>query len=80
MDQHYRYRQWKRMAPLGLGAIGTGLSFIGEATLMKGRGSEPLAWVLMGSVGLIVFNAGVAMFGEAVKQRTLYEWHSQVPE
>jgi hypothetical protein len=78
MDQHYR--QWKRMAPLGLSAIGAGLSCIGEATLMKGRGSDPLAWVLMGSVGLIVFNAGVAMFGEAVKQRTLYEWHAQVPE
>lgn len=72
MDKHYT--TWRRLAPLGLGSIGLGLSVIGEATLMKGRGSPAAHWVAAGTLGLCLCNAGVAMFGEAVKHRALYEW------
>ncbi len=59
---------WRRFAPLGLSAVGLGLSLVGEATLRKGRG-EP--FVLYGTAALCVVNAGLCVFGEAVKHRAL---------
>ena len=41
------------------------------ATLRKGRG-EP--FVLYGTAALCVVNAGLCLFGEAVKHRALAEW------
>jgi hypothetical protein len=43
------YQKWKRLAPLGLVAVGFGAS-------------------------LAVLNAGLCLFGDAVKHRALYEW------
>ncbi len=62
---------WKRLAPLGLASVGFGLSLVGEATLRKGRG-EP--FVAYGTVALCVVNAGLCLFGEAVKHRALADW------
>ncbi|MFN3597320.1 MAG: hypothetical protein ACK41D_08625 [Rubricoccaceae bacterium] len=59
---------WRRLAPLGLGAVGLGVSLAGEATLRKGRGAP---WVLYGTAALCVLNAGLCLFGEAVKHRAL---------
>lgn len=70
METHYR--TWQRLAPLGLGTIGLGVSLVGQATLLKGRGER--GWVALGTLGLCTLNAGVAIFGEAVKHRALYEW------
>ncbi|MAQ92758.1 MAG: hypothetical protein CMM84_04395 [Rhodothermaceae bacterium] len=64
-------RTWRRFAPLGLASVGLGLSLVGEATLRKGRG-EP--FVLYGTAALCVINAGLCLFGEAVKHRALAEW------
>ena len=64
-------RTWRRFAPLGLASVGLGLSLVGEATLRKGRG-EP--FVLYGTAALCVVNAGLCLFGEAVKHRALAEW------
>ena len=61
-------RVWRRFAPLGLASVGLGLSLVGEATLRKGRG-EP--FVLYGTAALCVVNAGLCVFGEAVKHRAL---------
>ena len=61
-------RTWRRFAPLGLASVGFGLSLVGEATLRKGRG-EP--FVLYGTAALCVVNAGLCLFGEAVKHRAL---------
>lgn len=62
---------WRRLAPLGLASVGFGLSLVGEATLRKGRG-EP--FVLYGTAALCVVNAGLCLFGEAVKHRALADW------
>lgn len=70
MNEHYE--RWNRLAPIGLLLTGLGLSITGRATLAKGKGT---GWVLGGTLGLIVFNAGLAIFGEAVKARALYEMH-----
>ena len=67
-------RAWARLAPAGLVAVGFGASLIGEATLRKGRG-EP--FVLYGTAALAVFNAGLCLFGDAVKHRALADWEAQ---
>ncbi len=40
---------------------------MGEAVLQKGAG-EPFFW--MGTVGLVLFNAGLSFFGQAVVYRS----------
>ena len=65
-DPHVR--AWARLAPSGLIAVGLGASLIGEATLRKGRGE---AYALYGTAALVVFNAGLGLFGEAVRHRVL---------
>lgn len=71
MDDHYR--TWQRFAPLGLLLVGTGTSVIADATVRKAAGARGAAWVLEGTVGLVVLNAGLSVFGEAVKRRALYD-------
>jgi hypothetical protein len=71
MNEHYS--KWDELAPRGLLLIGLGLSIVGEAIEAKGRGVSFLNWFIKGLVGMIALNSGVALFGEAVKNRTLYE-------
>ena len=71
-DRHVR--QWARLAPAGLAAVGLGVSLLGEATLRKGRGE---AYALYGTAALVVFNAGLCLFGEAVKRRALADWAAE---
>ena len=71
-DPHLR--AWARLAPSGLVAVGLGASLIGEATLRKGRGE---AYALYGTAALVVFNAGLCLFGEAVKHRALADWAAE---
>lgn len=63
--------QWKTYAPIGLALIGFGFSLTGEAVTAKGKGKPLWRWLFVGTVGLCVLNAGVAIFGEAVKRRAL---------
>jgi len=69
MNDHYE--KWNRYSPLAMLIIGVGMSLIGDATITKARGRR--GWVLKGTLGLIVFNAGLAVLGEAIKSRALYE-------
>lgn len=71
LQEHYE--RWNRMAPLGLILIGAGLSLVTHAAGIKGRGGRLTSWGGLGTVGLIVFNSGIAVFGDAVKNRMLYE-------
>lgn len=72
-DAHYR--KWQTLAPLGLVAVGFGASLVGQSTLMKGDEDTPTwQWVAAGTASLTVLNAGLCLFGDAVKHRTLYEW------
>ena len=73
-DKHYQ--QWKVLAPLGLLATGLGASGVGQSTLMKGRGDATWKWVAAGTASLVALNAGLSLFGDAVKHRALYEWHA----
>jgi hypothetical protein len=71
MDHHYE--AWSTQAPRGLLLIGAGISIVGQAIVLKAQRKAGWKWFLMGFLGLIVLNSGVAIFGESVKQRTLYE-------
>ena len=71
MDHHYE--AWSTNAPRGLLLIGAGVSIVGQAIVLKAQRKSGWKWFLMGFLGLIVLNSGVAIFGESVKQRTLYE-------
>lgn len=69
------YRTWKTLAPLGLVGVGLGASLVGQSTLLKGReDASTWTWVALGTVSLAVLNAGLCLFGDAVKHRALYEW------
>mgnify|MGYP006926867890 FL=1 len=74
-DKHYQ--KWKVLAPLGLLATGLGASGVGQSTLMKGRGDATWKWVAAGTASLVALNAGLSLFGDAVKHRALYEWHTE---
>ena len=71
-EQHYR--KWATLAPLGLLATGLGASGVGQSTLMKGRDAPTWKWVAAGTASLVALNAGLCLFGDAVKHRALYEW------
>jgi hypothetical protein len=68
------YQKWKRLAPLGLVAVGFGASLVGQSTLLKSNRAATWKWVALGTVSLAVLNAGLCLFGDAVKHRALYEW------
>lgn len=71
MNEHYR--KWDSLAPRGLALIGLGMSLTGEAIIAKSKRRGFLRWFLLGVIGLVCINSGVAVFGESVKERTLYE-------
>jgi hypothetical protein len=71
MDQHYQ--QWSEMAPRGLLLIGAGASIVAHAASLRTKEKPFVIWLLLGVFGLIILNSGVAVFGEAVKHRALYE-------
>lgn len=64
------YRKWRWTAPLGLMLIGFGFSLSGQAIILKADTGPWWEWVALGTVGLVVFNAGISIFGDAVKRRT----------
>lgn len=70
-EQRY-YDHWKRLAPLGLAAVGLGASLLGQATLWKGEG-KTARWIVGGTAGLVCLNGGLCVFGEAVKNRLRYD-------
>ena len=74
-EQHYQ--KWKTLAPLGLLATGLGASGVGQSTILKSQGESTWKWVVAGTASLVALNAGLCLFGDAVKHRALYEWARQ---
>jgi len=65
MKNNFR-KKWLIYAPLGLVLTGAGLCFTAEAAVMKYNDVPPAEWILAGTGALIVFNAGLSVFGSAV--------------
>jgi hypothetical protein len=62
--------KWLLFSPLGLTLIGFGITLVTDAARAKNAG-EP--WFWYGTAALCVLNAGVAIFGEGVKNAVLLE-------
>ena len=60
--------KWLLFSPLGLALIGFGLTLVTDAARAKSAGED---WFWYGTVALVVFNAGIAFFGEGVKNAVL---------
>ena len=65
--------RWRSLAPLGLGVIGLGATLLGHSVGLKSGGASFWTWFVWGTFSLVTLNSGVALFGEAVKHRTLFE-------
>jgi hypothetical protein len=74
------FQKWRLFAPLGLATIGLGASLLGHSVQIKTEGAATLTWFVWGTVSLAVLNAGIAIFGDAVKHRVLYELRRQDAE
>ncbi len=71
MNEHYE--QWSRLSGLGMLLIGGGISVVGHAIWLKVKERGFFRWFFAGTLGLAILNAGLAVFGDAVKHRALYE-------
>lgn len=67
------YALWRRLAPSGLLLVGAGVCVVSDASSRRGSGASAARWVGEGTVGLVLLNAGLSLFGEAVKRRALYD-------
>ena len=75
MSQAADLKKWRWFAPLGLSLIGAGASVTAYASqLMQSGGPDaPWNWIGAGTLGLVILNAGVSIFGDAVKCRAKIE-------
>ncbi|NWF71069.1 MAG: hypothetical protein HXY40_18455 [Chloroflexi bacterium] len=73
------YQDWNELAPRGLLLIGFGISILGEAIILKSKNKSFWRWFPLGTIALIVINAGISVFSEATKQRALYEMKLSQP-
>ena len=65
--------KWLIFAPVGLLTVGAGACLVDWAGQLKTRGVAPSKWVAAGTGALIVFNAGLSLFGRSIVEKTLYE-------
>jgi len=72
-------KKWQRFAPLGLALVGAGASMLGHSIELKTTGATLLVWFIWGTLSLIVLNAGLAVFGDAIKHRVLFELQEAEP-
>ncbi len=67
------YKRWLIQAPVGLATIGFGACLIAEAAIEKYSHPDEWSWVIYGTIALVVFNAGMSIFGDAILHRSRYE-------
>ena len=65
--------KWLLFAPLGLATIGAGASMIHWAGSLKDQHAPTAKWLAAGTVALVVFNAGISLFGRGVVEKVLHE-------
>ncbi|MEM1053992.1 MAG: hypothetical protein AAGI52_00580 [Bacteroidota bacterium] len=69
----YHRKKWKAMALPGLVGVAFAACAVGRATV-KWQGGKPYFW--HGTFALMCLNASLSVFGDAVKNRALYEMKS----
>lgn len=71
MNEHYQ--KWNNYAPRGLFMIAFGLFSLMRAIRAQNKNRGILNWGLQFLMAVVSINFGVATFGEAIKERVLYE-------
>ncbi|MBW3468128.1 hypothetical protein EGN73_09920 [Arthrospiribacter ruber] len=69
--------KWLAYAVVGFLVMGLGLSFLGDAIVLKMTSNELWEWFAYGSVALVTFFAGLSIFGQAVVFKTLIDRKKQ---
>ncbi len=67
--------KWLLLAPFSLALTGAGLCVIVDAGQVKSAGAPFQQWFLLGAYGLILFNSGLSLFGQAVRFRVQLDYH-----
>jgi hypothetical protein len=65
--------KWLLLAPVGLLTVGAGACLVSWAGALKEKGAPTSKWVGAGTVALVVFNAGLSLFGHGVAESVLYQ-------
>ena len=65
--------KWLFFAPVGLTVIGAGASMVHWAGNLKTQEVPTRQWVAAGTAALVVFNAGISLFGRGVVEKVLHE-------
>jgi hypothetical protein len=66
-------KKWLLFAPAGLAVIGAGASMVHWAGSLKDRKAPTSEWLAAGTAALVVFNAGISLFGRGVVEKVLHE-------
>lgn len=70
LPAEHHYAKWKYQALPGLVTVAFGACAVGRATV-KWAAGKPYFW--HGTFALCCLNAGLSVFGDAVKHRALYD-------
>lgn len=65
--------KWMILAPFGLILFSFGLTVLSEAAHQRRSGEPTQVWVLLGLYSLVLINAGLIFFGEALRFRILLD-------
>jgi len=65
--------KWMILAPFGLLLFSFGLTVLSEAAHQRRTGEPTQVWVLLGIYSLVLINAGLVFFGEALRFRILLD-------
>ncbi|MBD2768193.1 hypothetical protein IC235_09845 [Hymenobacter sp. BT664] len=66
-------KKWLLFAPLGLVTIGAGACMVQWAGSLMQQRVPAKQWVAAGTAALVVFNAGMSLFGKGVAESVLYQ-------
>jgi len=66
--------KWLLLSPVSLLLIGAGLCVTIDAGNAKNTGAPFQQWFLLGAYGLILFNTGLSLFGQAVRFRVQLDY------
>ncbi|RSK47705.1 hypothetical protein [Hymenobacter rigui] len=72
--------KWLVFAPTGLLVIGLGTCLVQWAADKKRNGHSTKEWVAAGTAALVVFNAGISLFGRGVVEKVKYDLHEKPAE
>jgi len=62
-------KTWTTLATSGLILVGFGLCLTIDAAFTRYEGAATSVWATYGTVGLVVFNTGLSLFGRAVVEQ-----------